>query len=105
MKPVADLVDLINVNAHKFVVIIPAAGDSERFRRSSSVFKNNSRNASSERSSGGGGSPRLSSAKTHAVHNYYKANCSAGRNDVEPKQYSIVCHKPLIFHTVAAFLK
>lgn len=38
------------------------------------------------------------------MHHYYKPMPGQQRPE-EPKQYNIVCHKPLIFHTVAAFLK
>ena len=64
--------ELIDVNKHKIVVVIPAAGTSERFcetqQNNKSIIPNN-------------------------------------KNKHEPKQYQIICGKPLIYHTLCAFLR
>lgn len=78
---------LINVNSHSFVVIIPAAGSSERLATNGST-------SSTRNSPARFGSGAESPVKT-----------VASRASAEPKQYQIVCDKPLIYHTVSAFLR
>ncbi|KAF7488228.1 D-ribitol-5-phosphate cytidylyltransferase [Sarcoptes scabiei] len=75
---------LINVNSFKFVVIIPAAGSSERMRSSS--FS-------------------LSSSSLSNQNGPLNKNPVFRRQQVLPKQYQIACSKPLIYHTVSSFLR
>lgn len=83
-----NLPPLINVNSHKFVAIIPAAGTSERLASGS-----------------GSCSARNSPARFGAGASASQAKSLATRCFNEPKQYQVVCDKPLIFHTVSAFLR
>lgn len=66
---------LLNVNSRKFVAIIPAAGSSERFLNSVS--------------------------STRGCLNSSSKNFGSKI----PKQYQMICDRPLIFHTVSAFLR
>lgn len=94
-----NLPPLINVNSHSFVVIIPAAGSSERLAAVSSG------STGSSSSSATNGSARNSPVRFGAQATGGQPKTAASRASAEPKQYQLVCDKPLIFHTVSAFLR
>ncbi|XP_046914492.2 D-ribitol-5-phosphate cytidylyltransferase [Dermatophagoides farinae] len=82
---------LINVNSFKFMVIIPAAGSSERFcaSNSSSMITNEASTKNRTRS--------------QSLPPFFNKKSTSSSST--EKQYTVICNKPLIYHTVAAFLK
>ena len=102
---------LINVNSHKFVVIIPAAGAGERFTICNGLSslpssQNVSRESTPVRSFNLQNS-NINNISCSINNSNRKNSFGANRNSIqnEPKQYQTVCNRPLIFHTVSAFLK
>lgn len=110
----------INVNSFKLIVIIPAAGCSERFKKRSSSIPISLRSGYSSPSppplsmrstpspppsNGHSKHQRQSSMGSNLVMHHYYRSMPAQHKPDDPKQFNIVCHKPLIFHTVSAFLK